>query len=54
MLGENPEEMTKVQLLSKALWKVQVEKRIKIWPEEGKYFLTMESWHILYHVLNGY
>lgn len=53
-LGENPEEMTKVQRLSKGLWKVQMEKRIKIWPEEGEYSLTMESWRILDHDLNLY
>lgn len=33
MLGENSEEMTKVQLLSKAPWGVKMEKRIKNWPE---------------------
>lgn len=44
MLGANPEEMTKAQLLSKVLWKVQMEKRIKIWPEEGEHSLTVESW----------
>lgn len=53
-LGENPEEMTKVQLLNKVLWKVQMEKRIKIWPEEGEYSLAMESWHIQDHDLNLY
>ena len=36
--------MTKAQLLSKVLWKVQMEKRIKIWPEEGEHSLTVESW----------
>lgn len=53
-LGENPEEMTKVQLLSQGLWKVQTEKRIKIWPEEREYSLTMESWHILDRDLSLY
>lgn len=50
MLRENPEEMTQIHLLSKALWKLKWKKRIKIWPEE--HFLTMESWHILYTMIS--
>lgn len=53
MLRGNTEEMTEVHLLSKALWKVQMEKRIKIWPDE-EYFLSMESWHMPYRDLNLY
>lgn len=35
MFRENPEEMTKVHLLSKALWKVKMGKK-RIWPERGR------------------
>lgn len=53
MFRENPEEMTKVHLLSKALCKVKMGKK-EFGQKEGEYFLTMESWHILYHDLNLY